>query len=361
MAEREEEQSVAEEIAVKTQNETSTVQYETEPTIKKSVAENDFDRIDSEIHAHTFDKEKLTESISGQTIEWNSEELNEAASDEEMNESRIPRMDEVTVTEALGTEGHYGEMSDSEAEEEIEPMEYAPEVEKGIQPLDDQVSIVEKAIQSTHEQELLVEDEIPSMNEDSTVDEAIEPMEYAPEVEKGIQPLDDQVSIVEKAIQSTQEQDLQVDDEIRSMKEDSTVDEEIEPTDNLNPISAQEVEPKDELETLADENRELLENLDSTTGTPAVSMENQESKKEKIVPFNVLMLKNDKLKYEEREKREISQPAPHTHKNDTQQAPVSKQKLNLTRANRMMNLKNWKTNLIMHSHQKAILFSLKSI
>ena len=192
--------------------------------------------------------------ISGQTNEWNSEELNEAASDEEMNESRIPRMDEVTVTEALGTEGHHGEMSDSEAEEEIEPMEYAPEVDKGIQPLDDQVSIAEKAIQSTHEQELLVEDEIPSMNEDSTVDEAIEPMEYAPAVEKGIQPLDDQVSIVEKAIQSTQEQDLLVDDEIRSMNEDSTVDEEIEPTDDLNPTSTQEVEPKDDLETLADEN-----------------------------------------------------------------------------------------------------------
>lgn len=34
-----------------------------------------------------------------------------------------------------------------------------------------------------------------------------------------------------------------------------------------------------------------------------------EQKKEKIVPFNVLMLKNDKLKYEEREKRVSSQPA----------------------------------------------------
>ena len=74
----------------------------------------------------------------------------------------------------------------------------------------------------------------------------------------------------------------------------STVEAESEPLDNPNLISEKAIEP---------------------VGSP-------ESKKEKIVPFNVLMLKNDKLKYEEREMKASSRPALHSPMNDTQKKSV---------------------------------------
>ena len=71
-----------------------------------------------------------------------------------------------------------------------------------------------------------------------------------------------------------------------------------------------------------DEDIELLENPNSTIGIPVDPVGDPEPKKEKIVPFNVLMLKNDKLKYEEREKRVSSQSALHSPMNDSKIATV---------------------------------------
>ncbi|MFC5604463.1 DNA translocase FtsK [Sporosarcina koreensis] len=75
---------------------------------------------------------------------------------------------------------------------------------------------------------------------------------------------------------------------------DEEADEEVEAESGSELIATEEFEPVSSLEPLIEE--------DEPVHVP-------EQKKEKIVPFNVLMLKNDKLKYEEREKRSGYQSA----------------------------------------------------
>ena len=83
-----------------------------------------------------------------------------------MNESQLPRMDEVQITAADGTEGQIGEMSDPEADEEIGPVEHLDlTVEKEIQPLDAQESTVEEENSNRMDEQ------------DSTVEEEIEPLD----------------------------------------------------------------------------------------------------------------------------------------------------------------------------------------
>ncbi|HEX5564595.1 MAG TPA: DNA translocase FtsK, partial [Sporosarcina sp.] len=76
-------------------------------------------------------------------------------------------------------------------------------------------------------------------------------------------------------------------------------------------INDAELTDKEESESASDP--ESLSEVEEAKSEPA---DVPEQKKDRIVPFNVLMLKNDKLKYEQREKRAGSQSAVDATKND---------------------------------------------
>lgn len=79
-------------------------------------------------------------------------------------------------------------------------------------------------------------------------------------------------------------------------------EEEIEPIEAMELPVGENLEPAELMELPIEEDFEPTEETELQLESETVP-EHREQKKEKIVPFNVLMLKNDKLKYEEREKR----------------------------------------------------------
>ncbi|MCM3637111.1 FtsK/SpoIIIE domain-containing protein [Sporosarcina luteola] len=95
-----------------------------------------------------------------------------------------------------------------------------------------------------------------------------------------------------------------------------TVKEEFEASDDPELIIAEEEIPASIEESM------IEEMIETSSSEPVIEEVNEperihEQKKERIVPFNVLMLKNDKLKYEERAKKASSQSAFDSTKNDS--------------------------------------------
>lgn len=96
-----------------------------------------------------------------------------------------------------------------------------------------------------------------------------------------------------------------------------TVEEEFDASSDLEQTAKEEIEPASVQESIIEE---MIE--PSPTSESVIEEANEpecipDQKKERIVPFNVLMLKNDKLKYEEREKKASSQSAFDSTTNDS--------------------------------------------
>lgn len=110
--------------------------------------------------------------------------------------------------------------------------------------------------------------------------------------------------------------------------EPTAAEPEVQISETPNPTVVEEIEASEDPEQTAKEAMEpasiaesIIEEMIEPSSAPEPVIEEvhperiPEQKKERIVPFNVLMLKNDKLKYEEREKKASSQSAFDSTKN----------------------------------------------
>jgi S-DNA-T family DNA segregation ATPase FtsK/SpoIIIE len=246
--------SVTETHALQSHSESDFIQNEEDVTNER-MAEEEIHRIDLEEHAHTVDKEKLTEPKSDHSAEWNLSNLDESENDMEMDESPLTQ-DGIT---SIGVKEEIAETYEEKVFEER-----AVEIEETM---------------------------ITGMTDDEEFGPLQNPLPKAKEDEEQEHDFSYNVAIEDKLEPS------------ETMA--TPVTEEFGSTQDLASSSEKEVDGDYSMAQKVEMDFELANNPETITDEEIVS-ERTEQKKEKIVPFNVLMLKNDKLKYEEREKRVTS-------------------------------------------------------
>ncbi|WP_252502591.1 DNA translocase FtsK [Sporosarcina sp. Marseille-Q4943] len=212
------------------------------------VAEEEINRIDSVDHAHTYEKEEVLKS--DHPADQSFAEPDEPENEMGMRDGQLPVMDE----------RHLVHVEEVVEEEHFE----AESFESAVDQVEETITVgMDGHLGELHESEA-EEQHQPGLDSELTAKE---------EVEVDPQPIIEEFKY-EQTPEASEEGELTYD---RS----SETSEEKSPTVHA---------PETRIEDASDPVRSPVQ------------------KKEKIVPFNVLMLKNDKLKYEEREKRVNSKP-----------------------------------------------------
>lgn len=190
-----------------------------------------------------------------------------------------------------------GEDVETESVETPDPLRIEPEAEqKVVEPIIEQ-SIAEDEIHRidlddqahTSDKEMIVETKIGELVEK----ESPEPDEME---------VDTEPNAAEQEWQISEMSDPAVEEEFEASSDSEGIAEEEFPASTEEALNEEIIEPSSAPEPVIEEVREPV---------PV-----PEQKKESIVPFNVLMLKNDKLKFEERAKKANSQPALDSTKKD---------------------------------------------